>query len=86
MQKKEIEIFNFVLLHCQKIMYDRAVASLVSYLRQNIKSLFSRDRENFYLKSYYEALIMVGTMYHPLQQIDFVNDVNKDPTNLENLL
>ena len=29
---------------------------------------------------------MVGTMYHPLQQIDFINDVNKDPTNLENLL
>ena len=58
-------------------MYDRG---------QNTKSPFSRDRENFHLKSYYETLIMVGTTYHPLQQIDFINDVNKDPTNLENLL
>ena len=68
-----------------KSVYDRVVVFHVSYLGQNIKFLFSSDTENFYSKSYYQTQIIVGAIYHPLKQIDFINHVNEDPTNLENL-
>ena len=52
-------------------MHDRVVAFHLNYLGQNIKLLLSSDTENFYSKSYYQTLLIVGTMYYPLQQIDF---------------
>ena len=60
-------------------MYDRGVAFYVSYLGQNIKFFFSSETENFYSKSYYKTLIIVGTTYDLLQLIE-------DLFNQENLL
>ena len=59
-------------------MYGRGVVFHVSYLGQNIQFFFSSDTENLYSKSYYKTLIIVDTMYHPLQKIDFINDINED--------